>query len=264
MFLTRTALLKTILISSFFLLIGIVLFVIAFFIKKGDIDPAPTVTAGIIAACVSLLSAFIGIYGDGVSKPFAEGTRIVRKDLQPKKFIEMYKEKSEDGVCAVARPRFDMLELLYTAYDLTGDKHGRAFVIEEMKAKMKPSYKGKIAVYAADEAYREGNIKEGDRLLAYAEKHDNSSTVSAMADAIRKTSRAAAEGDTEAEEGYYNGLLSASGIFKADNAASLIAHWRLYQICKNTGRDKEAKEHLTYCAEHGGHTAVRKAAKALM
>ena len=264
MFLSRSSLIKTVFIASFLLLTAVVLFVIAFFIYKGDMDPAPTVTAGVITMCLSALAVFAGIYADGVSKPFAEGTRLVRKDLQPKKFIEIYKEKTEGEGYVIARPRFDMLELLYTAYDLTGDKSGRAFAIEEMKAKMKPKYKGRIAVYAADEQYRQGNIEEGDRLLAYAEKHDGSSTVAAMAEAVRQTSKAAAEGDTETEESYYKGLLSAAGIFKADNAASLFAHYRLYHICKDSGRDKEAAEHLTYCAENGGSTAIRKAAKALL
>ena len=264
MFLSRSSLIKTVLIASLLLLIGIALFVVAYYISKGDINPAPSITAGVIMTCLSGVAVFIGIYADGVSKPFAEGTRLVKKDLQPKKYIEMYKEKSEGEGYVVARPRFDMLELLYTAYDLTDDRVGRAFAIEEMKAKMKPKYKGKIAVYAADEQYRQGNIEEGDRLLAYAEKHDTSSTVYAMADAVRKTSKAAAEGDAETEESYYNGLLSAAGIFKADNDAILTAHYRLYHICKNSGRDKEAKEHLTYCAEHGGSTAIRREAKALL
>lgn len=264
MFLSRSSLIKTVLISSALLLIGAAFFAVAHFVGKGDMNPAPSVTVGIIMFCLSLLNAFAGIYADGVSKPFAEGTRLVRKDLQPKKYIETYKEKSEGDGYVIARPRFDMLELLYTAYDLLDDRRGRAAVIAQMKTKMKPSYKGRIAVYAADEEYRAGNIEEGDRLLAYAEKHDASSTVSAMADAVRKTSRAAKTGDTEAEEKYYIGLLSASGIFKADNAAALLAHRRLYHICKASGRDGDAKEHLTYCAEHGGSTAIRREAKALL
>lgn len=264
MFLSRSSLIRTVLIASLLLLTGIVLFVVAYFISKGDMDPAPSVTAGVIMTCLSALAVFAGIYADGVSKPFAEGTRFVRKDLQPKKYIEMYKEKSDGDGYVIARPRFDMLELLYTAYDLNGDKSGRAFVIEEMKAKVSLKYKARIAVYAADSQYKNGNTEEGDRLLSFAEKHDSSSTVSAMADSVRKTSRAAATGDAETEERYYNGLLSASGIFKADSAASLIAHYRLYHICKNSGRDKEAKEHLTYCAEHGGSTAIRRESKALL
>lgn len=263
MFLSRSALIRSVLIGSFFLIIAIVFFVAAFFINKGEMNPVPSVIAGTVMTCLSALSTFIGIYAESVSKPFAEGTRLVRKELQPKKFIEMYKEKS-DGDNVVSRPRFDMLELLYTAYDLTGDKSGRASAIEIMKAEMKPSYKGKIAVYAADEAYRDGDIENGDRLLSYAEEHDGSSTVSAMADAVRKTSKAKAEGDTATEEKYYAGLLSAQGLFKADNAAVLTARWRLYHIFKSSGRDAEAEEHLTYCADHGGNTAIRKAAKAII
>lgn len=264
MFLSRSSLIKTVLFSALLLLVGIVFFVAAFFISKGDVDPAPSITAGIILSCLAAVSAFIGIYADSISKPFSEGTRFVKKDLQPKKYIETYKEKSEGDNYAVARPRFDMLELLYNAYDLLDDKRGRAAVIALMKEKMKPSYKGKIAVYAADEEYRAGNIEEGDRLLSYAENHDSSSTVSAMADAVRKTSRASAEGDTETQEKYYTGLLSAGGIFKADNAATLVAHWHLYQICKDTKRDDEAKEHLSYCIDHGGATAISRKAKALL
>ncbi len=264
MFLSRSSLIKAVMIGSFLLLFGVIFFVIAYFVGKGDIDPTPSLTVGVISVCLAVLSVIVGIYADGVSKPFAEATRLVKKDLLPKRFIEIYKEKCESGDYVIARPRFDTLELLYTAYDLLDDKRGRASVIAEMKEKMKPSYKGRIAVYAADEAYRKGDIEEGDRLLSYAEKHDGSSTVAAMADAVRKTSGAAANGEPETVEKYYGGLLSASGIFKADNAAALTAHWRLYNISKNKGKEDEAKEHLTYCAENGGHTAISKAAKSLL
>ena len=264
MFLSRSSLIKTVFIASVLLLIGAVLLIAAYFISKGDMDSAPTVTAGIVMICLSALSAVIGVYADGISKPFAEATRLVRKDLLPKQFIEIYKNAIKGDGYAVVRPRFDTLELLYTAYDLLDDKRGRAAAIVEMKTKLKPSYKPKTAVYAADAEYKNGNIEEGDRLLSYAEKHDASATVAAMADAVRKSSGAAAKGDAATEERYYTGLLSASGLFKADNAAQLIAHYRLYQICNESGRDDEAKEHLKYCAEYGGHTAISKAAKALL
>lgn len=264
MFLSRSSLIKTILTASLFFTIAVVLFVVAYLVKKGDLDPSPSLTMGIVMTCLAVISVFIGVYSDGVSKPFVDGARLVRKDLQPKKYIDMYKEKSGDEGYVIARPSFDMLELLYTAYDLTEDKRGRDAVIVEMKAKMKPAYKGKVAVYAADKEYRAGNIEEGDRLLSYAEKHDDSSTVAAMADAVRKTSRAEATGDTASEEIYYKGMLSANGIFKADNAAALLAHWRLYNICKNSGRENEAKKHLTFCADHGGSTTIRREAKALL
>ena len=264
MFLSRSSLIKTVLFSALLLLIGTVFFIAAYFIGKGDVDPVPSVTVGVILTCLAAVSAFTGIYADSISKPFSEGTRLVKKDLQPKKYIEIFKEKSEGEGYVVARPRFDMLELLYNAYDLLDDKHGRAAVIAAMKEQMKPSYKGKIAVYAADEEYRAGNAEEGDRLLSYAENHDSSSTVSAMADAVRKTSKAAYEKDTETQEKYYTGLLSASGIFKADNASTLVSHWHLYNICKDTGRDEEAQEHLSYCVKHGGATAISRKAKTVI
>lgn len=264
MFLSRSSLIKTVLVSSLLLISGIVLFVIAYYIGKGDTDPAPTVTGGVVMCCLSAVGLFTGIYAEGISKPYSEAQRIVRKDLAPKKYIEYYKEISESSSFVIVRPRFDMLELLYNAYDLTDDRQGRAYAVSEMKKHLSPKYKAKIAVFAADEEYRAGNVEKGDALLSYAASHDTSSTLFAMADGVKKTSRARATGDAETEKKYYTGLLSASGIFKADNAAALAAHYRLYQICKDEGRDDEALDHLKYCAENGGHTAFARAAKALI
>lgn len=263
MYLSKNSLAKIILTASAFLIIGAVFFCIAYFIGKSEISPKPTIILGAVFTSLAFISFPTGIYADGISKPFAEGNRMVRRDLTPEKFLTYYKDITDKEKNAVVRHRYDMLELLYLSCRLLDDKRGAYEAVQMMKTELGEKYRPRAAVYYAELLYEKGDIKTADGLLSEAEKKDPGAELSAMADAVRMTARARAVKDTETEEKYCTGLLSAAGIFKADNASALIAHYRLYEILKETGRERDALEHLEYCAENGGRTAVSKLAKKL-
>jgi len=263
MYLSKNSLVKIILTASAFLIIGAVFFCAAYFIGKSEISPKPTIIIGAVFTSLAFISFPTVIYADGISKPFSEGDRLVRRDLQPEKFILFYKELTNKENSAVIKERYDMLELLYLSYRLLDDRRGALEVVQRMKTELKEKYRPKAAVYYAELLYEKGDVQTADGLLSEAEKKDGGSELCAMVDAARRSARARAVSDRETEEKYYTGLLSAAGIFKADNAAALFAHFRLYEICKEEGRDKEAAEHLKYCAENGGRTAISKLAKKL-
>ncbi len=264
MYLSKGSLVKVIFISSVFLLLGIVFFVAAYFIGRGDISPGPTLTIGIICTAAALISLPVGIYAEGVSKPYSEGLKLLERDMAPDAFIEYYGVISDEERNAVTRPRLDFLELLLSAYYLLEDKKGVKEVLKTMKTSLPPKKQGRVAVRFAEEAYEYGDVGTGDRLLEIAEKKDASATVKALCEDARKSRRARAVRDNECEENYYNGILSASGIFKADRVAAFVAHRRLYELCSAACRDAEATEHLEYCAENGGGVPFAARARAML
>ena len=261
MYLSKNSLLKVILISSAFLLLAGVFYVVAYMISKSGLSPKPTVILAVIFTVASFVSLPFGFYADGVSKPFSEGTRLVRRDLQPQAFTAYYKDLTDPEKAAIIRERYDILELLLTSYKLLDDRTGILNTLELMKTSLKAKHKSFAALHFAEDMYENGDIEGADALIAEAEKRNDGAELKALADDMRKSARAKALNDFDTEEKYYNGLLSAKGIFKADNAAALFAHYRLYDICKKTGRERESLEHLQYCAEYGGKTAIARRAK---
>ena len=85
-----------------------------------------------------------------------------------------------------------------------------------------------------------------------------------MIDIAGKTSAALCRGDLKTAESYYSGVLNGSGIMKPDNAARLMAHWELFRISEQNGDTEKALEHLRFCAENGGRTAIRSKALSLL
>ena len=264
MYLSKNSLAKIILTATAFLLLGAVFFCAAYFISKAGISPKPTLILGIVFTSLALLSFPTGLYAEGISKPISEGNRLVKKELDPEKFLLFYNGITDKEKNAVVRHRYDMLELLLISYQLQADKKGAYSAVQLMKEELSGKYRPKAAVHCAELLYDDKEIETADKLLSGAEEKDGGSELYAMADAVRKTARAHALSDYETEEKFYSGLLSATGIFKPDNAAALLAHYRLYDVCKKTDRETEAKAHLQYCAENGGKTAVRRRAKSLL
>ena len=261
MYLSKNSLLKLIIISSAFLLVAGVFYVAAYMISKSELSPRPTVILAVVFTVIAFLSVPFGFYADGVSKPFSEGTRLVRRDLQPQAFITYYKDLTDPEKAAIIRHRYDILELLLTSYKLLDDRAGVISTLELMKTSLPAKHKSFAALRFAEDMYENGDVEGADALVAEAEKRNGGAELTASADDLKKSVRAKALNDYETEEKYYNGLLSAKGIFKADNAAALFAHYRLYDVCKKTGREREALEHLKYCAEYGGKTAIARRAK---
>ncbi len=261
MYLSKNSLVRIIIISSAFLLIGGGFFVVAYLIAQGGLSPKPTVIIGIVFTAVAFVSLPFGMYADGVSKPFSEGSRLVRRDLQPEAFISYYKDLTDPEKAAVIRHRFDITELLLLSYKLLEDRAGVLNTLDLMKTALPKKYKSFTALYFAEQSYESGDIQTADALVAEAERRNDGAELKALADDLKKSARAKALYDFDTEEKYYNGLLSAGGIFKADNASALIAHYRLYEILKETGRERAALEHLEYCAGNGGKTAIARRAK---
>lgn len=264
MILSKGAVAKIVAVSAGFLLFGAALLATAFFIGKGGQSPTPTLTAGIIFICAAALNVPAGIYSEGKVKPISRGNRLVRKDLDPDGFIAYFNALSS-GSNAVFRPGYDVYELLYDAYALTGNLRRSRAQLALMKSSLKPKYLPRIAVLEACAAFEDGDVETGERLLAEAEeKAPASFTVRSMADMARKGAGAFAAGDFAAAEKYYNGVLNGAGLMKAENDALLDAHAKLFRICEAEGKTAEAFRHLRWCAENGGRTALAAKAASLL
>ncbi|MBO4423841.1 MAG: hypothetical protein J5879_10395 [Clostridia bacterium] len=254
MFLSKEALIKAILIPALFLPVGIFFFVLSYLIGKSEASPVPCLIAGIVFTLISVVSAPLTVYFEGVSKLYSAGVRLVHKELLPEEFISLYKEKSEPGKNVISRPGYDILEMLYNACDLLDDRAGARVALNKMR-ELKPRFRGRSAVLEAAEAYKRGDIASGDAFLSKAEEKYGSSEVRAAADALRKSERAMASGDFAAAKEYYSGIAGADSVLGPDSDAILKANWYMYIICRKTG-DPASSDYLGYCAEHGGSTAI--------
>ena len=264
MFLSKNAVTKTVVTSVMFLIIGALFIGLSVFLSAGGQKYAPSLIAGIVFCSLAVINALVGIYSEGITKVFARGCKLVRDELDPEAFIAYYNGVSRSAN-AVSRPTYDISELLLTAYELSGNMRGKQAQLAHMRSALKPKYLPRITVLEACRAYDDGDADEGDRLLSLAgKKYPPSVTVSTMIDIAGKTSAALCRGDLKTAESYYNGVLNGSGIMKPDNAARLMAHWELFRISEQNGDTEKALEHLRFCAENGGRTAIRSKALSLL
>ena len=264
MILSRSAVARTVITFLFFLLFGIGAFVFAYFVSRDGQSIKPPVTIGVIFVVLAALSVPLGIYAEGKAKLFSEGTRLVRRQLQPDSFIASYNEKTE-AKNAVCRPGYDLLELLLVSYRLKGDVKNARKTVEAMKALPGRSARAKALIAEAELCYENGDVEEGDALISGAKDlKPGSSLIYAMADICERTAKALATGDTQTAETYYNGVLSAPGIMKAEEDAALFAHWQLFRICDGDGRVGDALTHLKACATSPGKTAIKTKALSLL
>ena len=122
---------------------------------------------------VAFVSLPFGMYADGVSKPFSEGSRLVRRDLQPGAFISYYKDLTDPEKAAVIRHRFDITELLLLSYKLLEDRAGVLNTLNLMKTALPKKYKSFTALYFSEQSYESGDIQTADALVAEAERRND-------------------------------------------------------------------------------------------
>lgn len=263
MFLTRKELRRTNWLTALYLISG-VLFLIAAaaFPYLNELDWLFTFI-GVLSLVFGIVYGPVSRYTDGKGNLITSANKLVYRQLRPAEFIRLYIQKRDCPDNVVIKPDFDLLLMLSVAYDSLGDREHALEALDQMIFIAPEKKKPYARLLKASLLYAEDRVEEAEQLYREAQKGKMGIMAKSTAELLLKTDRAMALGDYAPAEVFYKQMLAQS-FPKHPPLSVLIAHFTLGKICSLTDRPGEAREHLTYCLENGGETAIKAKAADLL
>ncbi len=256
MFLNKKAITKIALMSGAYILLSILCLGtgIAFSILFGEADTL--IPLGIVCFCLGISFIFWGRFAEGKGKLLAKGNKLIYQQLHPAEFIALYEEKRDDPTNVVAKPDFDVFQMLLSAYLCTDSKDKALETLEQMlvtaPAKKIPLAKlSKVSIL-----YDLGSIEEANILYEEMLNAPLNGAAKYFLDCVAKSDRAMALGDYVTAEAYYKQALTRT-FPKSSPLALVLYHANLANLYLATDRPEDALPHLKYCIENGGETSMR-------
>ena len=232
-------------------------------LSSWDDDSWALVRVGIFAIAFGVILRPVMRYSLGTNKLLLSANKLVYKQLRPAEFIRLYTQKRDCPDNVVAKPDFSVLNLLTVAYDVLDDSEHALQTLEQMLSIAPEKKKAHAMLLKASLLYDQGRLEEAERLYREVRNRKTDALTKATADVVLKTDRAMAMGDYATAEDYFRQML-AQAFPKHPPLSLLTAYYHLGKLCALTNRPEEAKEHLTYCIENGGETAMKTKAAALL
>lgn len=256
MFLTRKSLKKIRLLTGAYYILGVFCFLMSgVFALLGEISWF-LVAFGIVCLLLGVVFRAVGRYAEGKGILLNSGNKLVLQQLRPAEFIRLYEEKRDSSENVIAKPDFDVLRLVATAYDALGDTEHELETLDEMLSIASEKKKSSAVLLKAAVLFSIGKIEEADRLFSQVQNTKMDLVTKMMSDMILKSDRAMAIGDYATAEIYFKQMLAKT--FPKNTSLSLLYdHFGLAKIYKRTERFDEAKFHCNYCVENGGETSIQ-------
>lgn len=221
----------------------------------------------IILALVSLLFCFLtrkGMpYTEGKAKLVSKGIKLVRRELRPAEFVRLYEEKKNCPDNAVIKPDVEVLCILLLAYDLLGKSDKVLEVLDEMDSASNEKTKKRVKLIRAGILYDMSMVEEAEAIYGEVASSKLDFATKMSLDAVIRGDRARALGDYVTAEAYFKQNLDASSK-NTDPCTLLNCHINLGEIYVAKGEGEKAREHLCWCAENGGETAVKTKAEEML
>lgn len=263
MFLTKKAFAKIIIMAICYFILGSSFLALAwlwhFFL---EIDAGFLLIFGMALYAVDVLIVFWGYYAEGKGKLINLGNQLVRKELKPAAFIEKYLILKNSKDLVVNKPSVEVLQMVAIAYDALDERENCLAVVDEMiSAAKKPQKKAYAKLMKTSFLFSYGKVEEAESILGEIQKLKLDLMCYASIDSILKSDRAKAMGDYKIVEAYNLKLLERK-FPKLDNLGELVVRYNLGEIYEKMEDYEKAASYYQYCANFGGDTAIKPAAKA--
>lgn len=259
MFLTKKSIVKIAILAFCTLLLGTACVVLTFVLEDIGLDAPALLSLGVAAYGLSILSVFWGSYAEGKGKLINLGNQLVFKELRPADFVNQYNFIRNGKDLVVAKPSFEVLQLVAVAYEVLDDPDNLFETVNTLICLAKEKKRPYANLFKASELYQYGKIEEAEALFYEAQTHKLNALDKAFVDAIMKTDRAMAMGDYKTAEVRCLEILD-SKYMQNNKLALLQAHDGLGQIYEKLQDNEKAILHYQYCLVNGGETAIRKKA----
>ena len=256
MFLTRKARNSINWLTIAYCVLGVLLLLLAGFDALLGAVSWELVCIGILAIAFGFLLRPIMRYSLGTNKLLMRANKLVYHQLRPGEFIRLYIQKRDCPDNVVAKPDFNVLNQLAVAYDALDDTAHVQETLDQMLSIAPEKKKAYAMLLKAGMLYGKGQKEEAEQLYREAQNGKLDFMTKATADVVLKTDRAMALGDYATAEAYFKQMLAQS-FPKHPPLSVLIAHYNLGKIYALTNHPEKAKEHVNYCLENGGETAIK-------
>lgn len=259
MFLTKKSLAKIRLLTGLFYLVGAFCFAVFGVYESMDTECKDLAILGILSIFLGIIFRAAARYSEGKGNLIISGNKLVLQELRPAQFIKLYEEKQNCADNVIARPDFDVLQLLATAYDALGDADRSLETLDQMFLLASKKKKTYVKLLKSSILFNIGKDKEADVLYREVLSEEKDWMTKATLEIAMKCDRAIAIGDFITAEAYTKEMLSKTAP-KPTPLSILYAHFNLAKIYYLTHENDEAKLHLNYCVENGGETGVKQEA----
>ena len=259
MFLTKKSLRRIRLLTSAYIILGIICFIISLIFSYFLVEYKLLVILGIVSLILGALFHMSGKYAEGKGKLLNSGNQLVLFELRPAEFVRLFEEKRDCPDNVIVKPDFDVLQLLVVAYEAMGDTGRTLGTLEYMLSIVPEKKRTLVKILQCSVLFDVGRTAEAEALYAQLLNSKMDIISKSTFDILTKNDRALAMGDFTTAEAHNRQMLSQS-FPHITPLVSLGIHLNLAKICCKTERIEEAKAHLNYCIDNGGETVIKKEA----
>ena len=256
MFLTKKSLKKIRTLVAVYYIIGLFCLITHGIFKYFYIEGNFLLILGILCFGLAIVFRSVGRYAEGKGILINQGNKLIFHELCPAEFIRLYEEKKNCAENVVSQLDFDVLQMVFLAYDSMGQTQSALETLDlmlEIAPKKKKTY---AKLLKAAELFSIGNVEEGESLYKEALGEKMDLLTKSTADLVLKGDRAMAIKDYIVAESAFKERLTQK-FPKNSPLASLTTHYYLAKIYIETGRYEDAKDQLKYCIENGGETSQK-------
>lgn len=256
MFLTKKSLRKIRTLVTAYYIIGLFCLVVygifSFFYVEGNF----LLILGVLCFILGVIFRSFGRYAEGKGILINQGNKLIFHELRPAEFIRLYEEKKNCPDNVIAKDDFDVLMLVFIAYDSMGQTELALETLDRMFLLAPEKKKTYVKLLKASELFGAGMVEEGEKLYAEAIKENMDMMTKSTADLVLKSDRAVAMKDYVIAENFFKERFNQK-FPKITPLVSLVTHYYLAKIYLETNKEKEAEEHLNYCIKNGGETTIK-------
>ena len=263
MFLTKKGLWSVLIMAICYFIVGSFCFATGTALAASDAKSGLLFGLGVFSYVCCLLRIVFGILSEGTGKILYSANKLIRTELKPSEFIQVYQGLRSRTDQVVNKPGIEVLQLVTVAYYLLGDRENCLSAVDEMIAAASEKKKALAKLSKASFLFSYNMNEEAEALFAEARASKQSSMCQALADGILKSDRAIAMGDYKTAEAY-NLKMLAQTFPKQDNLSKLVRHFTLGEIYEKSKNYEKAIPHYTYCVEYGGETAIKEKAESAL
>ena len=259
MFLNKKALTKIWLLVGAYLVLASLCFFIGIIFAAFQIEGSFHIIVGCFCLVAAPLFYAWGRWAEGKGKILNKGNQLIFHQLKPAEFIRLYEQRRDDPTNVVAKPDYQVLQILVAAYDALDDQHLALATMEQALAIAPEKHRNRALIIKCGLLFNYGQLEEAEALYRKLSSKELDFMCKTLMDAVIKSDRAMLLGDEATAEAYNRQAMTQS-FPKPTNLSLLYSHYHMAKICYRTNRREEAEEHRNYCIEHGGETGAQRKA----
>lgn len=256
MFLNEKGLLKALLVTAEYFVLGCFCIVCNFILSWLGAFSTFLLVLGIVVILLCPLIFLYGRYVEGKAIHINKANKLVRKQLKPAEFLKYYNSLKNNDSLIINKPSFEILYFVYCANDVLNGSISNDTVVDEMIEAANDKKKNFAQLIKVSHLYSCGRIEQADSLLYEIQKQKLDTRCNLLIDGILKVDRAKVMRDYRIAEVYLLNALNRS-FPKPDNLSKLIYNYSLGEVYEGLNDTKKAIQYFEYCSKFGGETAIK-------